>query len=283
MKMTVHAQERFVGWFVLGAVAVTLSLVTLKLQKTLESSQTYHVTLQEQTYGLKRGDTVTMRGFVVGQIVEIALDTDNQLNLTFEVTGEEHYARIKLNAHVEIHSALGPLRAASLEIHPGNQDGKELPAGSRIQEVTLPKASLEAVLENVAKIADVTRIMAQNVQEKGVPSLFGPGVEAAIEQQMRTASEATELFLAPLQRSNVGLFSRGVIPRLDSDELDLPCAETRVIGTLGGVFLNSDTGEEVGLGTRRVLAQDITFSCGDVIIFEYLEDAGGFTTRVTIE
>lgn len=94
---------------------------------------------------------------------------------------------------------------------------------------------------------------------------------------------ATELFIAGQQRSNVGLFSRGVIPRLDSDELELPCAEARVIGTLGGLFLDSDTGAVSGGGTQRVLAQDITFTCGDVVIFEYLAEGGGFTTRISVE
>ncbi len=94
---------------------------------------------------------------------------------------------------------------------------------------------------------------------------------------------ATELFVGGFQRTNVGLFSRGVIPRLDHDELELPCAEARVIGTLGGLFLDSDTGAVAGTGTQRVLAQDVIFTCGDVIILEYLDDGGGLTTRVTVE
>jgi hypothetical protein len=92
-----------------------------------------------------------------------------------------------------------------------------------------------------------------------------------------------ELFIDENQVTAVGLFGRGVVPGMDTDEVEVECSEALNVGTRGGEFLDADTGEVLGRGKQFIFTRDVNFICGDVITFEFFEREDEFTTEISIQ
>lgn len=92
-----------------------------------------------------------------------------------------------------------------------------------------------------------------------------------------------ELFTLANEIGNLGFAGTGLIPAGDEDSVILSCAEARVIGTSGGRFVDPDSNEELGFGQPRVVSQDVSFSCGDTITFQFESRDGGFATPFFVE
>lgn len=92
------------------------------------------------------------------------------------------------------------------------------------------------------------------------------------------------LFISANQiTQGIGFAGQGFIPPGDVDEVLLGVAQARMIGTLGGDFVDPDTGESAGTGQRRVLILDQQYFGGETITFVFAEVFGRYETRLRIE
>ena len=81
---------------------------------------------------------------------------------------------------------------------------------------------------------------------------------------------------------NVGIAGTGILEPLREDTLSYPCSDQLVIGTLGGTFLDNETGELRGHGVAR-WAQDVALElCGRRVLIEYSYELGTFGTRIAV-
>lgn len=111
---------------------------------------------------------------------------------------------------------------------------------------------------------------------------------AAVDVLLYATSQAVndadnDLFIAANQQlAGIGFAGSGILQPGQVDEVALDCAAALVIGTRGGVFLNVDSGAQIGTGTRYVLWQGGQFQCGSTITFTYVPSGSGFRTDVAI-
>lgn len=78
--------------------------------------------------------------------------------------------------------------------------------------------------------------------------------------------------------ANIGFAGSGLIPAGDSDEITLACAGAHTLGTLGGRFVNENSGEQVGTGQQRAFSINLQYNCGDTLSIIYSGSADGYTT-----
>ncbi|MHC4442081.1 MAG: hypothetical protein ACYTA5_05750, partial [Planctomycetota bacterium] len=78
--------------------------------------------------------------------------------------------------------------------------------------------------------------------------------------------------------ADIGFAGTGLIPAGKSDEITLDCAAARTLGTLGGRFVNENTGEQVGTGQQRAFSIDLQYSCGDTLSIIYQATSNGYQT-----
>lgn len=81
---------------------------------------------------------------------------------------------------------------------------------------------------------------------------------------------------------DVGIVGLGIIERLREDTITFPCSESLAIGTLGGRFLDNDTGDHRGEGVPRWAQQGPLALCGSVVTFEFSGGDGEFNTNLKI-
>jgi len=82
--------------------------------------------------------------------------------------------------------------------------------------------------------------------------------------------------------TSVGVAGTGLLQPLQDDTIEFPCTPDLVVGTLGGTFLDNETGEVIGSGVARWAQETALGLCGYKILFEFGNDFGTFTTRVAI-
>jgi hypothetical protein len=99
-----------------------------------------------------------------------------------------------------------------------------------------------------------------------------------------TGDPATALFIeANRITTDIGFAGSGLLPVLDTDEILLDCANAQMIGTLGGEFLDPETGEASGTGQQRSLTIDQQFTCQETITFIYKMDGETFQTSILVD
>jgi len=81
---------------------------------------------------------------------------------------------------------------------------------------------------------------------------------------------------------NIGVGGRGVIAPGETDSIQVDCGEGLVLGTRGGLFVDNETGDELGTGTIRWVQEDAQFSCGATIVLEYTSDGDTFETHLLL-
>jgi hypothetical protein len=84
---------------------------------------------------------------------------------------------------------------------------------------------------------------------------------------------------------DIGFAGTGLIAPNGSDEITLDCVSAVTIGTRGGRFVNSDSGQEVATGQQRVASMDLQYNCGDRVTwtFLYSDQAQAFTTTLLVD
>lgn len=95
---------------------------------------------------------------------------------------------------------------------------------------------------------------------------------------------ATELFV-PEKRivGNLGFAGTGFIPAGQVDTTEANCSWAVVVGTLGGRFLDQETGQEVAHGEQRLFRLGEGYSCGDTITFRFRPDGQTVSIQLLIE
>lgn len=92
-----------------------------------------------------------------------------------------------------------------------------------------------------------------------------------------------DLFLpANAFSASIGLAGTGIVPPLSEDVIVFPCSETLTLGTTGGRFLDSETGDLLGTGVARWATEGPLGLCGSIVTFEYSGAEGARTTSLTI-
>jgi len=82
--------------------------------------------------------------------------------------------------------------------------------------------------------------------------------------------------------AGIGIAGTGILEPLREDSLEVPCGESLVLGTLGGSFLDNESGELLGHGVARWVSDAPIGLCGRGVLFEYDNEFGTFTTLVSI-
>lgn len=83
--------------------------------------------------------------------------------------------------------------------------------------------------------------------------------------------------------ASIGLAGSGLVGPGQEDEIEFPCTEDLVLGTLGGTFLDDESGETQGTGDQRWSEEGPQFSCGTTIVFEYSTVGDTFVTQLKLE
>jgi hypothetical protein len=83
--------------------------------------------------------------------------------------------------------------------------------------------------------------------------------------------------------AGIGFAGQGFIPAHDADEVVLEADAVAMLGTLGGEFLDEETGESVGAGHRRILTRSLQYLGGDTITFIFHGDTDDFGTSVVLD
>lgn len=81
---------------------------------------------------------------------------------------------------------------------------------------------------------------------------------------------------------SVGLAGTGIVPPLSEDVIIFPCSPTLILGTSGGRFLDSETGELRGVGVARWASEGPLGLCGATVTFEFAGTEEARTTFLTI-
>lgn len=83
--------------------------------------------------------------------------------------------------------------------------------------------------------------------------------------------------------SSIGVAGSGIIGPESDDEIEIDCRDNLIIGTLGGEFLNDNSGEVVGQGGQaRWLVFGGQFDCGATVTYSY-RSSGGFSVTQDVE
>ncbi len=144
---------------------------------------------------------------------------------------------------------------------------------------------------------------------EGVPppdDTFAPGVDlrpsedmVAIRFRNLTADEAVnvefyatndsledlpdDLFVDDnLLTTSIGVAGTGIIQPWQVDAIEFPCTANLTIGTHGGRFVDSESGEPRGIGTPRWAQEGPLGLCGAVVTLEFAGDGVEFTTVLSI-
>lgn len=81
---------------------------------------------------------------------------------------------------------------------------------------------------------------------------------------------------------HIGVGGRGIIAPAEEDLVGLDCTDGLTIGTAGGRFVDNESGDEQGTGTARWIQEGGQFSCGAIVIFEFLRDGDEFKTNLLL-
>jgi len=113
-------------------------------------------------------------------------------------------------------------------------------------------------------------------------------VEDAVDVQFHVSNDPVDalpdgLFVAHnAVATGIGIAGTGILEPLREDSLELPCADGLVLGTAGGAFLDNESGELRGSGAARWVEDAPIGLCGRSVLFEFVNEFGTFTTRVSI-
>ncbi len=131
MKFKFRHADKIVGLFALVAILlVIITVVFAGVNKKWFTKKILFTSLFTSAEGLKVGMGVNLRGFEIGRVKTVSLNTDNQVDLEFYIY-ETYHDRILPDSVLVLPSGL--LGAASaLDLYPGLVEGLPLPAGTYI-------------------------------------------------------------------------------------------------------------------------------------------------------
>ena len=87
---------------------------------------------------------------------------------------------------------------------------------------------------------------------------------------------------AYLVTTSIGVAGTGIIRPSQVDIIELPCSDGLTIGTLGGSFVDDESGEPRGVGVPRWAQDGPLPLCNNVVTFDYTSNEGVFSTALSI-
>lgn len=112
--------------------------------------------------------------------------------------------------------------------------------------------------------------------------------DEAVDVEFHATNESLQdlpddLFVAEnLVTTSVGVAGTGIIQPWQQDAIEFPCTANLTIGTRGGSFTDSESGEPRGVGTPRWAQEGPLGLCGAVVTFDFIGDGVEFTTVLGI-
>lgn len=176
MKTTVHARERLVGLFVIGAVGLATAAIAYSLSGTAAETRTYLLVL-DQSYGLDKGKRVTMKGFEIGQISQIELRNDDTVLVRLLITS--NFDRIRTDARAIITPPLDPVIPGGVQIEPG-QAAEVMPNQAELPWVE-PETDANKMRDDLAAFIAQLQEVAKKIQEDGLTTVLGEKVHQDID------------------------------------------------------------------------------------------------------
>ena len=85
--------------------------------------------------------------------------------------------------------------------------------------------------------------------------------------------------------ASIGVAGTGILEPANQDTIEFPCTPTLTLGTMGGSFVDNETGEARGIGTARWAQEKPLGLCGGSVTFVYSrndEQDDAFRTRMFI-
>jgi len=131
MKFKIRFADQIVGIFVLVAiVCVAVILISIAVNQRWFAKNYHFTSLFLSGDGLTSGMPITLKGFEIGRISGISLDTQNQVDVRFYIQ-DRYYDRVKPNSVLELTSSSIGL-GVSLRFHPGSNQFPPQPEGAFI-------------------------------------------------------------------------------------------------------------------------------------------------------
>ena len=146
-------------------------------------------------------------------------------------------------------------------------------------DVTAEVPPPEADTERPQTMSDIVTIIFRNQT-----------ADDAVDVEFHTTNDPLEIVPADLfdpengyqMLRNIGVGGGGRLPPEHEDTIELDCASGLTIGTRGGTFVDNETGDVRGSGVTRWLQEGAQFSCGDLVVFEFLRDGDEFRTELLL-
>ena len=82
--------------------------------------------------------------------------------------------------------------------------------------------------------------------------------------------------------TSIGVAGTGILQPLTADTIELPCTESTTVGTMGGSFVDNETGEPTGLGVARWAQEGPLGLCGATVTFSYSGGDGEYATNIGV-
>lgn len=136
----------------------------------------------------------------------------------------------------------------------GNDDDE--PSGGEENAVTV------RFVNHTARAVDVEFYLTANTVTDIGADLFAPGNKVTAE---------------------IGFAGSGLLEAGAADQIVIACDDATALGTTGGLFLNANTGSQLGRGRQLTLFKGLQYGCGDVVTFTYSESGGEFSTGFSVQ
>ncbi len=113
-------------------------------------------------------------------------------------------------------------------------------------------------------------------------------ISEAVDVEFYATNEPLEnlpddLFVAEnLVTANLGVAGTGIVEPWRQDVIEFPCTSSLTVGTRGGNFMDSESGEPRGTGSARWAQEGPVGLCGSIVTFEFSGSDGDFTTTLKI-
>lgn len=158
--------------------------------------------------------------------------------------------------------------------------GLVLSSGACDIDPSLLLLDLDSVLDSEDPTPSVTQRPDDVVTLRFRNSTFDEAVDIEFYATNEPLANIPDDLFVPenLFTASLGVAGTGIVTPLREDVITFPCSVDLTIGTLGGRFLDNETGELRGQGMRRWLEERPLGLCGAIVTFEYAGDEGVFTT-----
>ncbi len=295
MKFKFKHADKIVGLFTLIAlVLLVIMAVFAGVNKKWFTKKVFYTSLFTSAEGLKVGMGVNLRGFEIGRVKEISLNTDNQVDIIFYIY-EDYHDRILPDSVVALPTSLLGA-AAALDFYPGLTEGNPLPDGTYIpstqtvdgkmlvktRRVDKPEggdalseilsdlpAILDTVNSTVASVGALTDTLKTGVEGRGNAALAGTvrnieGITADVRQSTGDLNRITAN-LAALTEDPAGLVPtlldpQGSLATILDDDDELWNRIMAILGEVEGAVsgVNDLASSLSGVSPQLALALDET-------------------------